>query len=201
MAPSKAQLAKQIDARVRGWRPSQRAGWIGLGEDCHLARENKLYIDLGFASFDEWVEDALSASRSLAYEAMAVIKAFKDLSKEKLVQIPKENLKLLAKLPETQRYNEALLKKATQLKAKDLRVLLNSKHGTHLATPTVLRYVGVPVDAVPVIEKAYKAAKLFGECELHPLEVLAINFLQAPCEEEEYRGMSVEEAYEEEVEA
>jgi hypothetical protein len=199
--PSKAKLAKQIDARVRNWRPSQRAGWIGLGEDCLLAKSNQLYTSLGFASFDEWVEDALSASRSLAYEAMAVIKAFSKLPKEQMAQIPKENLKLLAKLPEKKRYNVALLAKAAELTGKELRVLLNNQHGAHLPTPATLRYPGVPTDALASIDKAIKAAKLFGEAELHPLEVLAINFLQAPCEEEEYRGMSVEEAYEEEVEA
>lgn len=173
--------AKQIDAQIRSFSIVQRNNYLEMGKLAFKMRESGAFKLLGYKTMDVYTK-SLGKSRAAVYEAMKIVDSFKDIPKDRaafLPAVPKENLKLLSKLPERQRFASEYLQKAATLKAKDLKMMLNHKN-YHVGDTVVMKFTDVPMEAEPRIRKAIEAARIIANTSsavLHPLEMLAHEFL------------------------
>jgi hypothetical protein len=188
--------ATELMAILRGFRPYQRAGWIGLGKAGREMMDQKLFKEAGFDSFDECVENALGSARSTVFEAMSILKGFgTSMPESTMLQIPKENLKVLLKLPERKRQQKGILKIAASATSIDFKKYLSKEHDLHLLDRSRMQFTDVPVDARPRIELAYHGAKLLGgwpsDDAVHPLEMMSDAWLDEMCAITEFEGIRI----------
>lgn len=187
--------AKALDKKVRLFMQTQRASWLEMGEAALEVSRTKAFKLLGFRTFEDW-QGSLGKSRGLVFEAKSLVESYEGIDAKRralLLDIPRENLKLLSRLPERQRFSGKYLDAASRLKTKDLRRVLDGK-GFHISPKTSYTFGAVPQDALPRIEKAHAALKLFcgtGDGAVHPLEYMAQVVLESACEEHEWDGIDL----------
>src|SRR5271157_3978405 len=70
MSSAKKQEAVQVDREVRELVHKIETTWLSLGRLCERCLRERLYLEIGFKRFDDWLRDAVSWSRSRAYVAM-----------------------------------------------------------------------------------------------------------------------------------
>jgi hypothetical protein len=171
----KVKQAMELDQKIRGFRTHQKANWLEMGSAVCAMQRSKGFQLLGYKTFESY-QASFGESRSLIFEAKSLVEAFESMPKEKrgyLIAVPKENLKLLAKLPERQRYADTYLEAAKKLKTRDLRSKIDDK-GYHVTKTTFYKFGGVPFDALPLIEKQHERLRKVCKGDIHPLEVIAV---------------------------
>ncbi len=82
---------------------------------CLQVRDGRLWIELGFSSFDEWIASSAPYSRSSCYAAMRTLESLKDIPAEKLEQVPRGNLRVMEKLSTAVRSDANVLEWAAKL--------------------------------------------------------------------------------------
>jgi hypothetical protein len=150
---AKLSKAKEMHKKFINLRVSFRAHWSIYGRMAVEFEREELFKLMGHRSMKGYLKSLPGVCYSTIAEAMAVQKAFPKMSVEQLAQFPKENLKIIAKLPESKRERPEILDAAKKLMAKDLRARLNKKHDVHLEAKVRLLF-DVEESAVQIIEGA-----------------------------------------------
>jgi hypothetical protein len=142
----KEQLAKaqEMDKKFRNLRQAFRRHWAIYGEMAIQFEKLEYFKLLGFPSMKQYLKSLEDACYSTIAEAMKVIKSLPEIPSEELNQYPKENLKILANLPESKRTKASILAKCKTMKASDFRAYANDKHNANLEGK--VRYI---IDCTP----------------------------------------------------
>jgi hypothetical protein len=94
------------------------------------------YRQLGFPSMKAyWQAKHAKLPYATVAEVVSIVKVFHEegkMSIKELCEYPKENLKILAKLPDSKRFLKTNLEYARDMDAKELRALVNKRYKTHL---------------------------------------------------------------------
>jgi hypothetical protein len=190
----KAQLkrAQELDKALREFPQHSRSYAIATARLALEMQREELYRLLGYQTFNAYA-DSLDIARGLLFEMKKVVEAFEDLPVVKWAHLPKSNLKMMAKLPESKRFSRKYLKAAGEKNAADFRRFLNQEANLHLEAREKLSFL-VEQSCKANIEKAIAAAKKIYELDLdsEALEVIAVYFMQGPCTE--VKGKSNQEA-------
>jgi len=192
---TRAQEHDRAVRHIRGW---MKGAWLELGRHCMAIRDKRMFRTLGFTAFDEYLADRIpDKSRSAIYEAMHLIEHLR-LSDEEMLEISKDNLRLLLDVPESKRYEPEILQAAkTEKREKFQKTVDASVPGPMHRERKTKRLFRCEESQLAVIDRAIKAALFFGESndEATALEFLAASFLNAECDSEEYAGMNYGQAY------
>lgn len=129
------QTARFLDTRMRKLESQSRRNFIEAGIIALEVSDRCLWKEMFdpetgecFSSFDNWIQNAASVSRSSVYESMRVLKALPDLDVNTMKEIPRSNLKTLTALSSKIGHDESVIEAArTQSDAK-FRKTLQERH-------------------------------------------------------------------------
>lgn len=175
--------ATHLDHQVRVLAGEVGRSWVRLGQLCLRIRDGRLYEELGFRSFDDWMRDRLEESRSTVY---ATIRTVRELSSgmdpQEIGQLTKQNADLLTKLPESKRFQPEWRRAAKDQPAAAFKQMIESNlTPTEIDEPKKSLTFWLDVSAAKVVEQAIEEAKRQAETEQRgvALEMIAADFLSA----------------------
>jgi hypothetical protein len=200
----KREFAVSEDKRFRGleysYRHTQVEMMIILRE--FQAADLWQYVDnvkgKKFSSFDKWLREAAPVSRASAYASLkAGEKLLPYIPKEELESMSVRNINILSKVPRVKFEKvDSPIRKAAQGSEKDLRDAVD-KHAPEAHIEHNQKFT-VEGTAAPIIRDALEAVKLL--CEVHEdgeaLEILAVDWLDALCQDERFPKMNNRDAVE-----
>jgi hypothetical protein len=185
MTKPKLQRAQELDAKFKAMRSNFRKAWIRYGHAAIEFDEQELYKLVGHTSFKAyWKAIPGAMPYSTIAEAMHVARTFGDWGEEELAKYQKENLKLLAKLPESKRTKASVLKACREMKAGEFREYLNLKHKTLIDKP-VRRFIDFEQTQTITFDGAVALCQKIGEAHKEKInvaeavEIICIHFLQS----------------------
>jgi len=100
-----------LDKRAREIESIYKVTWLELADICMTIRDNELWREGGYHSWNSWLLSACPTARSTAYAAINTLKQLSDIPPEDLREIPPGNAHILAGVPKKQR-NGKILKAA-----------------------------------------------------------------------------------------
>jgi hypothetical protein len=101
MDSKRKQQAVQLDRQFRELVRKIETTWLSLGRLCEQCRRERLYLEIGFKSFDHWLRDAATWSRSRAYVAMRAARDLVPIRDAELSQITMQNAAILSLVPKS----------------------------------------------------------------------------------------------------
>jgi hypothetical protein len=131
--------AKEMDKKFKNLRVAFRRHWTIYGQLAIKFEKKEYFKLLGFDSMKQYLKSLEDACYSTIAEAMSVIKSLPEIAPDDMAQYPKENLKILAKMPESKRTKLAVLEKCRSMKSRDFRAFVSEKHDLALEEKT--RYI------------------------------------------------------------
>lgn len=101
-------LFHDLDTRAKAIEKRSKTMWLELASICITMRDNKLFREGGYDSFDSWLLGSCPCSRSMAYLAVGTRESLADMSEAYLSSIPLGNAQILADVPKQDRSNRLL---------------------------------------------------------------------------------------------
>jgi hypothetical protein len=146
------------------------------------------YRQLGFPSMKAyWQAKHSKLPYATVAEVVAIVKVFHEEGKmtiKELCEYPKENLKILAKLPDSKRFLKTNLEYARDMDAKELRALVNKRYKTHLEDKNRLT-LDCAASQLTIIDGAIALAQKLAEHvdgeevnRAEALELVCVEYLQ-----------------------
>jgi hypothetical protein len=172
MDSNKKQQAVQLDRQVRELVRKIETTWLSLGRLCEQCRRERLYLEIGFKSFDHWLRDAVTWSRSRAYVAMRAARELVPIREADLLQITIQNATILSLVPKSRQ--PALVPAAkTETERKFRETVEAAVPGLHLEHSVHVEF-WVPCSLAAVIERCIDKAKVLNQTESRTDAVEAI---------------------------
>ena len=101
-------LFNELDKRAREFEAQYKNAWVELADICTTIRDNELWRDGGYHSYNSWLLSACPTSRSVAYAAVGAREELKEIPDKDLKQIPLGNAKTLQSTPRQKRNGKLL---------------------------------------------------------------------------------------------
>jgi hypothetical protein len=163
MTNDKRQQAIELDREVRELVHKIETAWSSLGRLCEKCRRERLYLEIGFKSFDHWLHDTVSWSRSRAYVAMGEARELVQIRDGRLSKITLQNAATLSLVPKS-RQADLVEAAQTQTERKFQETVVAAVPGLHLE-PSVHVQFWVPRTLAAVIECSVDKAKILNQSE------------------------------------
>ena len=172
MGTARKQQATELDREVRQLVREMDQVWLRVGRLCERCRSERLYQELGFERFDEWITDAVGWSRSRAYVAMRAARDLVPIRDADLAHITLQNANLLSRVPKSK---QATLVRAaqTQTEREFRKTVDKTVPGLHLEDMVHVEF-WVPRSLAEVIERCVEKAKLLNESDSRSAAIEAI---------------------------
>lgn len=156
-------LFDDLDKRAKVIEERWRSTWVDLAQICQTMRDNNLWREGGFSSFNGWLLSACPTSRSMAYLAMGMLEELKDISVDDLKQIPLGSAEILRSLSKSARGDRKLLASAKSRPPRELRSqVIRDMPEEHLETFVSTKY-NFQCSQLKVVEAALEMYRM-----LHP---------------------------------
>jgi hypothetical protein len=155
------QKATELDSEVRRLVREMDQVWLRVGRLCLRCKGERLYQELGFERFDDWIIDAVGMSRSRAYVAMRVARDLVQNRDSELNQMTMQNAEILSRVPRSQQpglveaaqtQTEREFRKTVEANFPELHIKVN----VHVA-------FWVPRSLAEVIERCIEKATILNE--------------------------------------
>jgi len=101
MGSERKERANELDRRVRKLVRGIDTTWLRVGRLCLECRNERLYEELGFRKFDDWMSEAVALSRSRAYVALRAARDLVPIRDADLARITVQNADLLSRVPKS----------------------------------------------------------------------------------------------------
>lgn len=172
MGNQKKQRAIELDREVRKLVREVERTWFQIGRLCERCRSERLYRELGFERFDDWIRDAVGWSRSRAYVAMRAARELVPIRDTDLARMTVQNTDILSRVPKSRQ--AALVRAAqTQTKQKFRETVDATVPGLHLEDMVHVEF-WLPRSLAEVIERCIDKAKVLNETESRTAAVESI---------------------------
>lgn len=197
-----AEIVPEVDAKSRDVAQRQHERikalgshisrkWSELGVELRDFRDNRRWQPLGFASLDAWIADVadeLGMKRSTFYDVVTTSRKLAELPAADIREMPRENAKDLARLPESKR--RPLIQAAKEKPNREFRQLVNSQLEGAAREKNIVMSFSVPESQAVQIEETLKVSGWLAETEVRAeqLEFICAEFLSARCEHEDAKG-------------
>jgi hypothetical protein len=168
----KKRRAIRVDREVRELVRGINRAWFQVGRLCERCRNELLYIELGFKTFDSWIDDAVGCSRSRAYVAMRVTRDLVPIRDADLNRMTMQNADLLSRVPKSK---QAELVQAAQMQTEqEFRSTVDAVvPGLHLEDKVHVEF-WVPRSLAEAIESCIEMAKVLNETDSRASAIEAI---------------------------
>ena len=172
MGSEKKQRAIEVDREVRKLVHEVDTLWFRVGRLCEQCRSERLYQELGFERFDDWIRDAVGWSRSRAYVAMRAARELVPIRDTDLARMTVQNADILSRVPKSRQ--AALVRAAqTQTEQKFRETVEATIPGLHLEDMVHVEF-WLPRSLAEVIERCIEKAKALNDTESRTAAVEAI---------------------------
>ena len=163
MDNEKKQRAIELDREVRKLVREVERTWFQIGRLCERCRSERLYQELGFERFDDWIRDAVGWSRSRAYVAMRAARELVPIRDADLARMTVQNADILSRVPKSRQ--AALVEAALTQTEREFRETVDATvPGLHLEDMVHVEF-WVPRSLGEVIERCIEKAKVLNETE------------------------------------
>ena len=163
MGSERKERANELDRRVRKLVRGIDTTWLRVGRLCLECRNERLYQELGFRKFDDWMSDAVGLSRSRAYVAMRAARDLVPIRDADLARITVQNADLLSRVPKSKQ--ASLLRAAQTQTERGFRETIEAEvPDLHLEERVHVEF-WVPRSLLEVIERCIEKAKVLNETE------------------------------------
>jgi len=163
MDNEKKQRAIELDREVRKLVREVERTWFQIGRLCERCRSERLYQELGFERFDDWISDAVGCSRSRAYVAMRAARELVPIRDADLARMTVQNADILSRVPKSRQ--AALVEAALTQTEREFRETVDATvPGLHLEDMVHVEF-WVPRSLGEVIERCIEKAKVLNETE------------------------------------
>lgn len=125
-------LFTELDKRAREIEQQNKSTWVELAELCCNIRDQQLWREGGYSSFNAWLLDACPTSRSMAYSAIGIREELKEISTEELRKIPLGNADILKHTPKASRNGHLLEAAKNQPPREFLGTVIQTSPESHL---------------------------------------------------------------------
>jgi len=175
MGREKTQRAMELDREVRQLVHEVDALWFRVGRLCERCRSERLYHELGFERFDDWIRDAVGWSRSRADVAMRAARELVPIRDADLARMTVQNADILSRVPKSR---QAVLVRAAQTQTEqEFRETVDATvPGLHLEDMVHVEF-WLPRSLAEVIERCIDKAKVLNETESRTVEFHPISSL------------------------
>jgi hypothetical protein len=164
--------ANDLDSEVRKLVREMDQVWLRVGRLCAQCKSERLYQELGFERFDDWINDAVGMSRSRAYVAMRAARDLVPIRDTELNQMTMQNAEILSHVPKSRQ--PALVEAAISQTERVFReTVAVSVPGLHLEANVHVEF-WVPRSLLEVIERCIKKAMVVNEIDSRTAAVEAI---------------------------
>ena len=172
MNNAKKQQAVDLDREVRELVREMDRVWLRVGRLCDRCRRERLYQELGFERFDDWIADAVDWSRSRAYVAMRAARDLVPIRDVELDKITMQNAEILSRVPKSK---QAVLVEAAQMQTeREFRKTVETTFpGLHLEAMVRVGF-WVPRSLAEFIESCIEMAKSLNQTESRTTAIEAI---------------------------
>ena len=172
MGSEKKQRAIEVDREVRKLVHEVDTLWFRVGRLCEQCRSERLYQELGFARFDDWIRDAVGWSRSRAYVAMRAARELVPIRDADLARMTVQNADILSRVPKSRQ--AALVRAAQTQTEQEFRETVDATvPGLHLEGMVHVEF-WLPRSLAEVIERCIDKAKVLNETESRTAAVESI---------------------------
>lgn len=164
--------AIELDSEVRQLVREMDQVWLRVGRLCQRCRSERLYQELGFERFDDWISDAVGWSRSRAYVAMRAARDPVPIRDAELDRMTMQNADILSRVPKSKQ--AALVEAAqTQTEREFRKTVERTVPGLHLENMVHVEF-WVPQSLADVIERCIEKAKMLNETDSRTAAIEAI---------------------------
>jgi hypothetical protein len=164
--------ANEVDCEVRQLVHQTDQVWLRIGRLCLRCRSERLYPELGFEKFDDWIIDAAGRSRSRAYLAMRMARDLVPIRDAELDQMTMQNAEILSRVPKSKQ--PALVEAAkTQTEREFRKTVEATVPGLHIESNVHLEF-WVPRSLAEVIERCIAKAMVVNETDSRTAAIEAI---------------------------
>lgn len=125
-------LFTELDKRAREIERQIKSTWVELAELCTNVKENELWREGNFSSFESWLKDACPTSRSMAYSVMGIRKELEEIPTDDLRKIPLGNASILRDTPKARRNGHLLEAAKNQPPREFLGTVIQTSPEAHL---------------------------------------------------------------------
>ena len=172
MGSEKKQRAIEVDREVRKLVHEVDTLWFRVGRLCEQCRSERLYRELGFERFDDWISDAVGWSRSRAYVAMRAARELVPIRDADLARMTVQNADILSRVPKSRQ--AALVRAAQTQTEREFRETVEATiPGLHLEDMVHVEF-WLPRSLAEVIERCIEKAKALNDTESRTAAVEAI---------------------------
>lgn len=101
MGDDKKRRAIEVDREVRKLIREIDQAWFRVGRLCERCRSERLYVELGYERFDDWISEVVGLSRSRAYVAMRAARDLVPIRDADLDRMTMQNADILSHVPQS----------------------------------------------------------------------------------------------------
>ena len=165
------QQATELDSEVRQLVREMDQVWLRVGRLCLRCRSERLYQELGFQRFEEWISDAVGMLCSRAYVAMRAARDLIPIRDAELDQMTMQN----AEDPQPRPQVEAGCAEAAQMQTERefRRTVEATVPGLHIEDKVHVEF-WIPRSLAEVIERCIEKAKALNETDSRTTAIEAI---------------------------
>jgi hypothetical protein len=146
--------------------------WLRVSRLCERCRSERLYQELGFERFEDWISDAVGWSRPRAYVAMRAARDLVPIRDAELDRMTMQNAEILSRVPKPKQ--AALVEAAqTQTEKEFRKTVENTVPRLHLEGMVHVEF-WVSRSLAEVIESCVEKAKLLNETDSRTAAIEAI---------------------------
>lgn len=172
MGTARKQQAIELDSEVRQLVCEMDRVWLRVGKLCERCRSERLYRELGFVRFDDWISDAVGWSRSRAYVAMRAARDLVPIRDAELDQMTMQNADILSRVPKSKQ--AALVNAAlTQTEREFRKTVEKTVPNLYLEAMVHVKF-WVPRSLAEVIDRCIEKAKVLNETDSRTAAIEAI---------------------------
>jgi hypothetical protein len=163
MKKEKKRQAFDLDLEVRELVREMDQVWLRVGRLCERCRSERLYQELGFERFDDWISDAVGWSRSRAYVAMRTARDLVPIRDAELDRMTMQNAEILSRVPKSKQ--SALVEAAQTQTATEFRKTVEEiVPSLHIEENAHVEF-WVPRSLAEVIDRCIEKAKALNETD------------------------------------
>ncbi len=172
MGTARKQQAIELDSEVRQLVCEMDRVWLRVGKLCERCRSERLYRELGFVRFDDWISDAVGWSRSRAYVAMRAARDLVPIRDAELDQMTMQNADILSRVPKSKQ--AALVNAALTQTEREFRKTVEKTVPNLYLEAMVHVEFWVPRSLAEVIDRCIEKAKVLNETDSRTAAIEAI---------------------------